>query len=329
MKFIRVIVAYLNMAFAVFWTGKKAGNRLIHRIDLELGPQILTRKKAQRMSTYAMQCYMSAYWFCKLRNKQITQEELERTIILGAFASTIDDINDNLQLTFSEILAIIASNNTQNEGDFLLAQYLYEALTRRDNIHFHQILSQALKAQDDSIKMLQKIKLTDQELEEISRDKGGLFMLLYRVVLDNPLKTGEAEAIMTLGYVMQLADDMFDIYEDRENNQQTLLTNSLDIEQNRHEYNKEISIFIDQFIRLEYPRKAIKETLLLTSTVIGRGIVCANQLRQLADGKRFDVFNYTRKELICDMEKPSNLLASFRYSLNFYNEINQKFFRKP
>lgn len=53
--------------------------------------------------------------------------------------------------------------------------------------------------------------------------------MLYRSVLGTPLISGEEDAIYLLGSILQLANDMFDVYKDFKNGQQTVFTNTEDV----------------------------------------------------------------------------------------------------
>ena len=82
---------------------------------------------------------------------------------------------------------------------------------------------------------------------------------------------------------------------------------------------------IAQFKSLDYSKKNIEKCLMEISTITSRGMVCLNQLIVLQKEKGvFNIENYMRKELICDMEKFRNILKSFKYSVQFYDEVTLK-----
>jgi hypothetical protein len=66
---------------------------------------------------------------------------------------------------------------------------------------------------------------------------------------------------------------------------------------------------------LNYQPKQIQKTLNKIITVVSRGCVCLEQLLALqGDNGRFDAGNFTRRELVCDMEKISNIRRSLLIS---------------
>jgi hypothetical protein len=62
------------------------------------------------------------------------------------------------------------------------------------------------------------------DLEKITAEKGGYSVLLFRRVLANPLSAQEQEALFQFGYLIQLCDDIFDLWHDRQAGTTTLAT---------------------------------------------------------------------------------------------------------
>jgi len=68
---------------------------------------------------------------------------------------------------------------------------------------------------------------------------------------------------------------------------------------------------------MNYPENQVKKFLERVMPVINRGFVCLDQYQRLEknSGGAFDTSSYTRKQLICDMEKPGNFLRTIQYQL--------------
>jgi site-specific DNA-adenine methylase len=189
---------------------------------------------------------------------------------------------------------------------------------------FFHFCETTLLTQDDSLRQVGNDLLSDEELKVITHNKGGASLLLYRIVLGDDLKKGEKEAIYALGNLVQLTNDVFDIYKDLQDNQQTLYTNTTDFEQSYKEYMNLYRDMNQRFCALDYDKKRLKYFLYKVSTIVSRAMVCFDQFLLLQNSKqgRFNMREWERKELICDMEKPANIFKALKYSTHILKEID-------
>ncbi len=325
MKYILYILkAYFFLAYKIYWLNKIYTNRLFKELNKipTIENSYLSKNLRKRIMFYTSQCYMSASWTCALRGEQLTQREKKNVIYLGAITPILDDLTDTLKLTSTEISYLLKNKKGEERPELKIARYLYEQLLSMHNKSFNDVFQEALIAQDASLQQLEERSLNENELKKIALDKGGMFTLLYRTVLETPLKKGEKDALITLGYVLQQINDMFDIYKDYINKQQTLFTNSKNITINYFDYKSNLSKLIFQFEKLDFEKKNIEKCLVEISTITSRGMVCLNQLLTLQKNEsEFDIKKYTRKQLICDMEKVNNIKKSLFYSVSFYHQI--------
>ena len=234
---------------------------------------------------------------------------------------------DSSGLTHLELVSFIESGNKKSSVSVRLLQYLFNKLktTTKDFSVFEHYFKIAGEAQTESIKQIKEKKLTNSELRKISYDKGGYFTLLYRSVLNNPLIENEEKAIYSLGNILQLTNDIFDAHKDHQNKQQTLVNISQDLNNLNNEFLELTDNTIRQFCSLTYPSKNIKSALYEIIPVITRGIVCLDQFLKLQANNNgvFDLEKFTRKELICDMEKTKNIKKSINYSISYKSMISK------
>lgn len=322
LKYLAVLKTYLSLAYKVYVVNSKHTSSLFRELERVLG-RALDDGIRRRIAFYTIQSFICASWTCALRGYALSKEEIKRIVCLGAITPLVDDLTDQFKLKSEEILGVLKSSTENQKNDqWALAKYLFDQLMVDCPPDFPQLFEEALIAQDASLKQLEKERLSDKELASISRAKGGTFVVLYRAVIEPRLQSGEKEALMTLGYILQQVNDMFDIYKDGQNGQQTLFTNSTDINRNYQDYQKYLSLLMNQFLALGFEKSRIKKCLLEISTVTSRGLVCLDQLTSLQnDSDSFDPRNFSRNQLICDMEKANNLIKSFRYSVQFYDQM--------
>lgn len=325
MKYLIILKTYLSLAYKVFVVNKNHTNLLLDEIKQELRLN-LDDALRQRIIFYTRQSFISASWACALRGRELSATEIRRVVCLGVITPLVDDLTDDLKLKSEEILVRLKTAPLSDEGSqWALARYLYDQMVLDAPSGFLQIFEEALASQDASLAQLEPDLLSEDQLAEISRKKGGAFVVLYRVVVDPPLQEGEWEALMTLGYLLQQVNDMFDVYKDSQNGQQTLFTNSNDLGRNYQDFQYHLNVLIEQFLALDFPVSKIKKCLLEISTVTSRGMVCLEQLMALqGTSQSFDLSRFSRKQLICDMEEVSNLISSFRYSARFYDQLKDR-----
>ena len=114
---------------------------------------------------------------------------------------------------------------------------------------------------------------------------------------------------------MQLGNDIFDVYKDESQNIATLLTSCDQIGQVREIFREQMGKTISMVRETSFEKKDIHTYLKKFVMGISRCYVCLDQLERLEQktAGRFIPAEYSRKEMICDMEKPGNMISSLRY----------------
>lgn len=307
---LQTIAAYAKMARQVYRQNKAATQALCTELNMDA-------KYHKRIAFYTAQSAITNHWFCTLRGQKPTQAEQRKALLVGAITPLLDDAVDDLHLTSAKLFQAL---NDGNQVQFALQAKMYHELISDQNRTFTEAFKTALKAQDASLKQLQEPELTDQELIAITSAKGGSWTFLYRTVLGHPILEGEKEAIYELGYLMQLTNDAFDVYKDLQNGQQTLFTNAVEVEPLKAIYLDQLDKIKATFQALNYDQKNIQDVLLAISAIGARGLICINQLlacQHFTKGA-FRPHEYSRKQLICDMEKPANIWKSIQYSKSMF-----------
>jgi hypothetical protein len=263
----------------------------------------------KRMRFYTMQSALTNLWFSTLRGKPPSTKENKCGLFLGAYTPVYDDLMDHHELSHAE-LTNIKNQEGVHSPQLLLLSYLKNNIIEniKDEERFNNCFAKLGVAQDNSTMQFDAQKLPQQTLEKIMAEKGGYATLLYRSIMDHPLKAGEEEAILQLGGALQLINDAFDIYKDHQQGIQTLLTTATDIHAISNDFDERMKSIFTLFTQLDYKPENIRKMLMQLATVLSRGKVCLQQLQLLQnDQPDFEVKNFTRKELICDMEKSKNI----------------------
>jgi len=256
--------------------------------------------------------------FCILRGYKIKLAERKAISYLGGISGLLDDLFDNTSKETRGLKNFILTPQEMkpnSDQEALLLSLYIEGLNESSRPEKVQEMAlNVFKAQQESLKQKDK-SITNSELEKITFAKGGSSFLYYRACLENSADQNEEELIYHLGGLMQLGNDIFDVYKDHQENIHTLATKTIDIKDLRSYFTIELKRCFVLATACNYPKNNIEKFLRIISLGIARVYVCLDQFEmlQLKSKGKFDVASYRRKELICDMQKPKNQLQAIQY----------------
>ncbi|WP_034890833.1 hypothetical protein [Gillisia sp. Hel_I_29] len=256
--------------------------------------------------------------FCILRGYKIKLAERKAISYLGGISGLLDDLFDNTSKEtrgLKDFILTPQEMKPDNDQEGLLLSLYTQGL--KESCQPEKIQEEALdvfKAQQESLKQKDK-SITNSELEKITLDKGGSSFLYYRACLENSADQNEKKLIYHLGGLMQLGNDIFDVYKDHQEKIHTLATRTIDIDVLRSYFTSELKRSFELAKACDYPSKNMEKFLKIISLGIARVYVCLDQFKvlQLKTDGEFSLEKYSRKELICDMQKPRNQLKAIQY----------------
>jgi hypothetical protein len=215
MHWCSLLAATAGIGFAFIraaWYYRQADLSLPESADLS--PQERKRLKHYFYGT----TYLSAV-FCLLRGKSRSKLEKKLFLNMAALAGFFDDMTDG-------------GRRTADGGrPVTLDIELYGAMADRRGIAQHlldriylDLPAQQLPAFKNYLQKVFEVELRHKpsgivditELEKLSAEKGGYSVLLFRSLLDDPVSVAEHEALFQFGALVQLCDDIFDIWFDRQ-----------------------------------------------------------------------------------------------------------------
>lgn len=258
--------------------------------------------------------------FCTLRQIPMSHQERTTSTYQGALTGLYDDFFDKTNIGIEGIREMMDQPGIYDAKTSLERLFIRFLLQVHENLpdkaFFNKAFNRVFDAQIESSKQA-KDELSYEQIKEITFKKGGYSLLFYRSAFGHEMKEGEEKALYQTGAVMQLGNDIFDIYKDERDSIKTLVSYCDVIEEPR-------SIFIDKLkesIRLikatAYQPDGIQNYLRKYILGISRCFVALDQLERLqsnSEGKFMPAL-YSRKDMICDMEKPQNIIRSARYYL--------------
>ncbi|MEO7444479.1 MAG: class 1 isoprenoid biosynthesis enzyme [Ferruginibacter sp.] len=261
--------------------------------------------------------------FVLLQGRKLSETERWIATCLGAMTGLFDDFFDVAGLSkemvkekiFSPEISVDRPANEQ-----LFSRFYREVLKHSSapeeitknlyEVYLHQVKS--LEQEDGT--------LNEEQTWDVTQAKGGSSLLFYRSGIMPQPPVQEITFLFNVGALMQVANDIFDVYKDREAGVRTGLMFLKNIDPFRERFNKDLNNLFLQSHSLSYKRKAIKHFMeRINLAVFCRALVALDQLKMLEKktNGEFLLEKYTRKDLICDMDTKKNMLRSAAYFLNY------------
>jgi len=256
--------------------------------------------------------------FCILQGEKLSEKERIALTYLGGLTGLFDDFFDEKDMTEEHILNLIQNPeeiNATTSHEKLFITFYEKALENATDANLvKEYFIKVFDAQVLSKK--QTLPNIDKEIiKSITYQKGGISLLFYRCALSQAMSKEEENLFYKLGGLMQLENDIFDIYKDHQGGIKTLVTTETKIENLQKIYEYLIGEIHEIVLKTKYPTKSKKKFLRIISMIICRGNVCLDMLqsKERLTNSIFAIDEYSRKDLICDMEKPLNILRTINY----------------
>lgn len=247
--------------------------------------------------------------------------DMERTAITcaGACTGLFDDLFDNKNYDTNYIKNLLLYpeiRKSQSALENTLVKFYLQLL--ENSPHPNQIKELALKVYDAQVKSKRQFDkwLDESELKLLTFEKGGRTMQLYRRAFGGEISENEDLLFYNIGAIGQLENDIFDVYKDNNEGICTLVTATTAVSSLRETYinlHREVEACID---KTEFKPAAKRNFKCICALIITRGYVAISQLERAAmtTNRVFKVSEYSRSQLVTDMEKPINRIKLMHYA---------------
>jgi hypothetical protein len=257
--------------------------------------------------------------FAVLRGKPLSERERLALSYQGAMTGLVDDFFDRRDMSEEKLLAFINDPDIvtpSNSGERLFLHLFKKSmeLTHHPSLTQHY-LPKVYLAQVASIAQ-ERPGLSKDELKKLTIDKGGSSLLYYRSVMENPFIAKEEEAFYLVGGMTQFGNDIFDVYKDTLHDIRTLMSTTTRVNDVRNDFRQLQAKVQAAFYETGYAKKNIREFLRMVSlSLCSRCYVCLDQLEAVEKkyGGSFTPREYSRKELVCDMDTSKNKWRSLKH----------------
>lgn len=257
--------------------------------------------------------------FALLRSAPLTEQERAAMTYLGALSPVLDDLYDLQHLSTEAIESLVhhhhaASANTPAEALFCeLASQALQQFGPVARAGFDAVKRQVLHAQAESRK--QQLSETPREaLLDITLNKGGHAFALYVL----PLRTAQdrhTPLAYALGAAMQVENDLFDLWKDRQEGVRTACTEATGVHQLRAMY-AEACEHVTRALAAHPAGPRQKAAFAYhINLVLARGLVCLDVLDRRARTRLpFNVYAWPREALVVDLDTAAAKWRTLRYA---------------
>jgi hypothetical protein len=242
-------------------------------------------------------------FYSLLRGKEFKQSERKSLTYLGGITGLFDDFFDEAKTPESHLKEMINNPSlklARNFNEKLFILFYLKALEQGNSTSIKEYFNAGFEAQVQSKKQMDP-NLSCEEITQITKQKGGIFMILYRSALEGDITEQEKNLLFQIGFLGQLENDIFDIYKDHLAGVRTLATTTKSIKALRSNYETILKDAFDGIKQTDFPKGNKKKFSRLFAVIASRGLVCLNQLEKLDHSESFEISSYSREELICNM----------------------------
>lgn len=257
--------------------------------------------------------------FSLLHGRPTNKDEKKRFIHYFICSSLFDDFTDYQLITEGQLQAISFQPNDYKPASFDEKVFLYAHQILRDYVKdkkgYDLISHELFQAQMDSKKQY-NTTLNKEKIKEITFKKGGNSVLLCRYYLDSDSSEVEEKCWYQIGTLIQLTNDLYDIYKDLQDNIATLPNQMKDAYAFEDFFIQQIQVIKTLIRQLPFSHKHKKEFSLSMAGIYSFGLIAIDQLKKIQGNNDFlpKLKALPRKELIIDMEKISNLAKWFKFT---------------
>lgn len=289
--------------------------------DLELPPTArLNSKERRRLQHYFYGTTYLSIIFGTLHGHRRTAREKNLYSNLAALAYFFDDLADEFRRR--DDTEIDWKNNPEDYGHLAdderklslhFLQNVYRQLPPTDLEQFKTFMHRVFNVEASGRQATDK-PLAFNDLEKITTEKGGYSVLLFRRILAHPMSAAEQEAIFQFGFLIQLCDDIFDIWFDEKEGVQTLpihFSKAVRVADLQQFFERQVAVVNRSFRQSGLPDVQVETSLRVIHFIVAITRVCLRHYFFLE--KKLEKLPLAdRQQMVVDMERWSNRWLAFR-----------------
>jgi len=299
----------------VYWAKKI--DQHIAELELECDGELSKAERKKIISRQILFVPVIAEAFARLHHNKTNAAEQKRLLYFFINSSLFDDFTDEQLLTPLQIAGISFDDKfTPHHFRERLFLHIKKQLNNfaQHKSGYTAIQKAVFESQMDSEQQLNP-STPNEQLLAISLAKGGYAVELCSYYTNQNITATERQCWYQLGAMIQLSNDIFDIYKDVQQGIHTYPNRCTNMNELSNEYIKEVRLLHQYINALEVSSyKKIQLTTAL-SVIIALGFTAITQLKKLQGNNSVIApwESFQRSQLICDMEKLPNMLRWFSF----------------
>ena len=315
MYFFRFIYIVVYRAFYILLLQKKEakwGSNFLQKLEQQFDGSFDERTFKKIIFYYSLKVPAICDAFLHLHHKKTNRQECERLLHYFICSSVFDNFFDREELSDDDIYKITFASNTYTASNFneriSLNSHLLILNYVRDKEKYLAVLKKEYDVQAASRKQFDT-NISNEEIEQITLNKGGNAVLLCSFYLDHEASVHEENCWYKLGNIIQNINDLFDIYRDLQSGLQTIPNRMKDAHEFKRYYMNLVSSLKQEIKAIEVPEKQKLHFTISLMGICALGIIAIEQLIKIQGNEKElpNLKTLTRKDLIIDMEKKNNL----------------------
>jgi hypothetical protein len=254
----------------------------------------------------------------KLYGEKLNEAERKRATLFGILTPVGDDLFDVDKLDHESISKITFEPDQYNATTFSAkVTKAVQSFLLKDVPHLPAYKAAAQAVLDIQIETAQQTnpQISKSTLERITYKKGAVSVIIYYQILEQIADEKTLLALEEIGGLFQLGNDIFDLYKDVRDGIYTLVNTCPDYIAFKDDFIRKVSAQNKAIMNLSCDLNAKKDFCLVMNIINARSMVAIDQLiqKQAQHGKNIQWKQLDRKEMICDMEKPLNIINWLKY----------------
>jgi hypothetical protein len=317
-SYIKSIASLTLKTYSGLKHSEKWATEYLHRVELKFDGKFDQKTLEKVVRRYSIQQHYINDSFSSLYGRNNNSNEKERNILYFIMVSVYDDFFDDKTLTLEQIDSIFYHPEEYIAETFFEKVFIYTHSRLlndvADSAQYFKDFEGLHIAQKDSLEQFNP-KVSDETLLSITTRKGGFCLLMCRHYLDTPYLPEADATWYALGGLIQLTNDLYDIYKDI---QEGIIT--LAVRAKQHEaiyilYHQHAQALNDSIRKLPVKILRKNDLSIILNVVAAFGYIALDNLARLQGNNpslpRLE--SLARKELIIDMEKNSNRFKLLKY----------------
>jgi len=321
-SFIKSIGSLTLKTFSGLKQSEKWATKYLYTVEERFNGKFDKKTLEKIVKRYSIQQHFINDSFSSLFGRNNIEKEKERNLLYFIMVSVYDDFFDDKTLTIEQIDSIFYRPETFTAETFFEKVFIYTH-TRllndvADKAQYFKDFEGLHIAQKDSLEQFNP-NVTDEALLSITTRKGGYCLLMCRHYLETPYLPEADASWYALGGVIQLTNDLYDIYKDMQEGIITIAIRAKQYEAIYALYHRHAEALNETIRQLPVTKNRKSDLSIILNVIAAFGYVALDNIKRLQANNSnnsilpaFDTL--ARKELIIDMEKNSNRFKLLKFT---------------